>query len=72
MKDTENKKKTYSAPRVTVQDVELCSLLTVSINSFDKGGSEEIRGEESLSKRNDTSWGVGTWDEDVEWDTHKE
>lgn len=71
MKDTENMKKTYAAPRVTVQNVEMCSLLTASINSFDKGGSEEIKGEESLSKRNDTSWSVQTWDHDEEWDARK-
>lgn len=69
MIDTENKKKIYVTPRVTVQNVETCSLLTVSINSFDKGGSEEIKGEESLSKRNDTSWDIDeTWDTVGAWD----
>ncbi len=69
MIDSENKKKTYVTPCVTVQNVETCNLLTASINSFDKGGSEEMKGEESLSKRNDTSWDIdGTWDNVGAWD----
>ena len=65
MKTTENAKKIYVAPHAAEMDVVTCDLLSGSINSYDKDGSEEIKGEESLSNRNDTQWGNhGLWDSD--------
>ncbi len=63
MKTTENAKKAYAAPHAAELDVVTCDLLSGSINSYDKDGSEEIKGEESLSNRNNMEWDDdGTWD----------
>ncbi len=64
MKTMEDAKNTYVAPRVAELDVVMCDLMSGSINSYDKNGSEEIKGEESLSNRNDMQW-----DNDASWDS---
>ncbi len=69
MNTTGKHKNTYIAPSVTVLNVEVCSLLAVSINSNDKNGNEEMKGEESLSKRHDTIWGTdnNNWNMSNQW-----
>lgn len=58
-------KKKYVAPQTTRQGVATSELMVGSINSYDKGGSEEIKGEESLSKQN-TQWvDTGVWDDSI-------
>ncbi len=45
--------------------VATSELMVGSINSYDKDGSEEIKGEESLSKPN-TQWvDTGVWDDSI-------
>ncbi len=67
MKTMESAKKAYVAPRVTEVGVVVCDILSGSINSYDKNGNQEIKGEESLSNRNDTPWdNDGTWDDNNE------
>ncbi len=58
-------KKKYVAPQTTRLGVATSELMVGSINSYDKDGSEEIKGEESLSKPN-TQWvDTGVWDDSI-------
>ncbi len=60
----ENAKKAYVAPAIDEVNVVMCDILSGSINSYDKGGDDKIKGEESLSNRNNASWeDDGAWDD---------
>ncbi len=65
MKTMESAKKAYVAPRVTEVGVVVCDILSGSINSYDKNGNQEIKGEESLSNGNESPWdNDNLWDND--------
>ncbi len=54
-----NTKSSYVSPAVTVVRMESAVPLAASVDSYDKGTDETIKGEESLSRENG-----GTWEDD--------